>query len=129
MDRRTTRAWLATAAILVLCLWPRAWMRFREHPPSQGHADKLAHFAMFAAFGGFWCAAGRPSRTRVAAVLAAALALAGFTEWAQGLPVVDRDPDTLDALADVAGALVGVAWASARRPMPVDPADPVEGAP
>ena len=37
------------------------------------------------------------------------------TEWAQGLEVIARDPDPLDALADAVGLLAGVALAHATQ--------------
>jgi VanZ family protein len=116
-DRRTLLALAATALLLTLCLTPKSMVpRREESPPGIPHLDKVVHFGMFAGFGLLWACAGRsamPTRSRAAGVLAAAFALAIGTELAQGLPQVDRDPDTLDALADAAGAIAGVGLVAA----------------
>lgn len=109
---RTLLACEATALLLTLCLLPKSWFPSGEGGPKAiPHFDKLIHFGMFANFAVCWERAGRslvPTRSRAAAVLAAAFALAVGTELAQGLPQIQRDPDPIDALADAAGALAGV---------------------
>jgi hypothetical protein len=114
MERRTILAWLATALLLVLCLAPK-WTVAGEGPSTHSvpHTDKVVHFGLFTMFGALWARAGGVTigARRVAIVLAASLALAVGTEVAQGLPVIARDPDPLDALADSGGGLAGVALA------------------
>lgn len=111
MPGRSLPAWLCTVVLVTLCLLPR---QFTPEGPSGAltlhvpHLDKVAHAAMFFAFGLLWTRVALPSR-QVRLVFLAGLLLAAGTELAQGLPPVDRDPDMLDALADVAGLLSGIA--------------------
>ena len=106
------KVWAAawTLALLAGCLAPgRVTRRWEPDRPRAGSLlDKAAHFAMFAGFGALWMRAGSGDRAaaRVAA-LGAVLAVA--TEVLQGLPLIRRDPDILDVLADLAGLLIGVA--------------------
>jgi hypothetical protein len=118
---RKMLAWATTAVILALCLTPSDWIP--AGPPSPGrisHADKLVHFSMFAAFGYCWAAAtsGRLTVRRAASVFGAAVALAVGTELAQGLEVLHRDADPLDALADVVGAAFGIGMRAIVAPAP-----------
>jgi len=112
-DRTTLPAWGATLVILVLCLTPRAWLPHPETTPRGLHADKVVHFAMFAAFGVLWTRARGDSNLprRAAVVFVVALALAVGTELTQASPQIDRDADPYDALADALGAAAGVAVA------------------
>ncbi len=98
---------IATALIVVACWIPDRWLHeSRVKPP--GHTDKLIHGTMFALFGALWTL-GEPSARRRARIVAAGLLLAVVTEVGQGHPWVDRDPDVLDGLADVAGMALGIA--------------------
>ena len=111
MAQRTLPAWLWTAFLLVLCLLPRHLTPERSSAAMAGtvpHLDKLVHFGLFAVFGLLWTRALAPSPRRRAVLVIGALLAAG-TELAQGLVVVDRDPNLLDALADLAGLAGGVA--------------------
>ncbi|MDR3637041.1 MAG: VanZ family protein [Isosphaeraceae bacterium] len=111
MPRRALPAWFWTAILLVLCLLPRHLTPERRSmtiPGGLPHLDKVVHVAMFAAFGLLWTRAVAPSR-RARMIFVVGVMLAVGTELAQGLVVVDRDPDLLDALADVAGLLMGMA--------------------
>jgi VanZ family protein len=101
-----------TFVLLALCLCPSSWLPVTEHASSIGlPTDKVAHVALFAQFTALWTMAGPRGRAGWrwrGAVLAAGLALAVATEAAQGLPLIARDPDPYDALADSVGALVGI---------------------
>lgn len=113
----TSRRWTllaiaATAVVILLCLTPKAYV-----PPGEAlgstvpHQDKIAHVILFAGFGICWAMAVRkPGRfwQRGAIVLVAGIALGIGTELAQGIPIVNRDPDVLDAVADIAGAILGI---------------------
>lgn len=113
-DRRTLLAWAGTLLLLVLCLTPKGFLPWgnEDLPRKVPHLDKLVHLAMFAGVCWLWTRAGRgPSRLKAVKVLAFASALAVGTELLQGLPRIDRDPDALDALADVVGAIAGVGLA------------------
>jgi hypothetical protein len=135
---RTWLAWAWTALLLVLCLMPKSWFpRKQESSRKIPHLDKVVHFGLFGMFAALWAypgprrfasaSASRPA-TRRTRVIAAALALAVGTELAQGLPAIDRDPDPLDALADVAGAFAGVGLIAVRpRTVPGDDLAPDGG--
>lgn len=117
-DRWTLLALAATAVILVLCLAPKRWVPPGEQiTPAVAHQDKVVHFVMFAAFGFLWAKSGPPGRLRAgkaAVVLVGAVVLAVGTELAQGLEVINRDGDPMDALADVGGAVAAVGWIATR---------------
>lgn len=112
MELRRGLRWVTTAVVLALCLAPRGWVARESSGKHLPHTDKVVHFAMFAAFALSWVAS-RPraslSRSFVTSVLVASVALAVLTEVAQGHPYVQRDPDPLDALADMVGAFCAVA--------------------
>lgn len=113
LDRRTSIAWLGTLVIVGLCLWPKGWMPVEETTSNAPrHVDKVIHVAMFAVFGMLWTRGRTPTARRAFLVFAAAVALAVGTELAQGLPAIGRDPDPLDALADVVGGFMGIALVS-----------------
>lgn len=101
-------AW--TLLVLAGCWFPRDRMPLDESRSGRWrvpNADKLAHVAMFAGFGLLWVRAqARPGRA--AWVVAAGIALAAITELGQASPVVNRDADPLDALADAIGVGLGV---------------------
>ena len=106
-------AW--TILILVLCFLPADWLGvaaveegfFRIPMPAP---DKVVHFTLFAGFAVLWTLASWPRRAAVA-VAAAGLALAVGTELGQNLPIVARDGNLLDALADSLGVLAGATLA------------------
>jgi hypothetical protein len=106
-------AW--TIVLLVLCLAPsrvipdeETFFSIRKYIPWY---DLIVHFTLFAGFGFNWIrAVGSPLRW--ALVPAAGLLLALGTEWAQGLPYIQRDPSLLDGLADLAGLAAGLAAAA-----------------
>ena len=96
-------AW--TLAILAACSIPG------RDIPSVGimQFDKVAHFGMFAGFGGVWLWALRGA---LAAkrwwVLGTGIAYAIGTEIYQGFLPFDRTPDPFDALANLAGLLTAI---------------------
>ena len=111
-------AW--TVLLLVLCLAPA-----RVFPDDQEaiykrylpFSDLIVHFSLFAIFAASWVRAGRwPWRWVV--VPLSGIILAVGTEWAQGLPIINRDPGVLDALADVIGVFAGLAGWAILRPRP-----------
>jgi hypothetical protein len=113
MSRRTVLACFGTALLLGLCFWPRwAMPACGEVIPRLPHVDKLVHLAMFATFGFLWTSSGRPA----VGVLGFACGLAAFTEVGQAWSPIGRDPDVLDALADLLGGCLGVCLVTSRRP-------------
>jgi hypothetical protein len=100
-------AW--TLLIVGACLFPGRWLPGHESQPGISHLDKLVHGSLFAVYGLLWMRAGRRRAwTWKAWVVAAGIVLALLTELGQGLPAIERDPDPLDGLADVAGLIVGL---------------------
>jgi hypothetical protein len=95
-------AW--TILLLVLTLAPKNTLprveRLAYHP------DLIVHFVLFAGFVVSWLRVGRSWRWWVT-IAPIALILAASTEYAQGLPWIDRDPDLLDGVADSTGVIVG----------------------
>lgn len=96
---------LAIAVVIGTCLMPGA-----DLPPMPRNIDKIEHALAF-----FVLAAGavqlfNPGRALLGA--AAGLVLLGVgIEFAQAVLTVDRSADPLDALADSAGVLLGLATA------------------
>lgn len=105
------RAWPAVAwtiVVLVAVLIPGRWIH-EKTSVNLGilGADKIAHFTLFAGYGLFWLRAA-PTQRGLRCIGAVGVALAVLTELTQGLPVIDRDPDVFDALADVVGMICGL---------------------
>jgi hypothetical protein len=95
-------AW--TVLLLVLLLAPRNVLPTVE--PSVSPLDLVVHFVLFAGFVLSWLQVGR-SRRWWAMNAPIALIMAVSTEYAQGLPWIERDPDLRDGLADSAGVIAG----------------------
>src|SRR5262249_9364314 len=96
------------------------------------YGDLAVHSALFVGFVVSWIRVrGAPLRWGVAPVVG--LLLGAATEYAQGLPFIDRDPNLIDGLADVVGVLGGLIAAAVfyrTRPRPVPtPALVVSGFP
>jgi hypothetical protein len=113
-------AWGTTVVILILCLAPLPKLPEGDVEKRIPNLDKLVHFAMFAAFGYFWCASV-VSKKSAMKILTAGLALGIGTELLQGIPIFERDPGALDALADGLGVVAGVVVGWPRESTP-DPA-------
>ena len=109
MSRRAMIAAAWTIVILFLCWLPSHVMPVPEGGHHIPHLDKFVHAGMFAVFGSLWTWAGRGKRDagRVALV---GLVLAVVTELGQGTSLVHRDPDVLDAMADLAGTALGIGF-------------------
>lgn len=109
MRMRTLVAWIWTGLLLVACWIPGRWLHGDESRMHLGisNLDKVVHGTLFAGFGLLW---GRAlgTRGRTARVVAVGLLLAVVTELGQATPVIARDADPLDALADAAGLFLGL---------------------
>ncbi|WP_435007527.1 VanZ family protein [Tundrisphaera lichenicola] len=109
----TFRSFLAgswTLVILGLCWFPRSLMPVEESTNRSfviPHFDKLVHLGIFAVFAFLWMTAARSPR-RVVWVLAAGVAMAIISEMGQELPIVDRDANLMDGVADTLGVGLGV---------------------
>ena len=103
-----------TLVIMILCWMPTSGIEIQGDDSRYlriPHLDKVVHAGMFALFGWLWTIAAGGGR-RGWAVLAAGLVMAVGTEVVQGLPMVGRDPDVWDGLADTVGVTIGIASAS-----------------
>jgi hypothetical protein len=120
-------AW--TALLLALCLAPNRIMPDEHSVPIKKYvpySDLAVHLGLFAGFVASWIRVGRwPLRWVVIPVLG--LLLAVGTEYAQGLPVIDRDPSLLDGLADGLGVVLGLAGSVILLRTPAMPKGEAEG--
>lgn len=110
----TPRRWLPPALWAALILVLTSLPVQPEAPAGISHLDKLAHFVLYAGQGWLVTRALRTRRwpSMVAALLAIGV-FAALDEWHQRFFL--RDPDTLDWIADMVGASVGIALASRVR--------------
>ncbi len=110
MRRRVVLAVLWTILILVLCWTPPAMIPVNEGTESlthKLHLDKFLHAGVFTVFTVLWMRTRPAGRTMYLWVLLAGTALAAITEIVQNLPIVNREGDFQDAMADFAGVLLG----------------------
>ncbi len=110
MRPRVLIAVLWTIVILVLCWTPQTMLPVTEGPESlthQLHLDKFVHAGMFAVFSVLWLRTQPAVKTMYLWVLLAGTALAAITEIVQNLPIIHREGEFQDALADFAGVLFG----------------------
>lgn len=103
--------WRAAWRLLFLALVAVAsWLAFSPHPPPAADLgwDKANHFAAFGtlAFVGLQCLKASPRRRWI--VLALLLAYGILIEMVQS-QIPGRDADAQDVLADMIGAVIGVA--------------------
>ena len=117
-----------TLMIVFGCWLPASW--FPPSTPDLGSSifsfinlplDKLIHFLMFFGFGLLWSLA-LGGRLTALIVLAAGLILAVVTELGQSTPLIGREADLPDGLADLVGLAAGLALAIlARKCWPTQP--------
>jgi VanZ family protein len=96
--------------LLLLC-----WLPAQSLPVDEGgsswitfaHADKVVHLGLFGLFGILWGRV-RPGNLWATKVVLGGILLATLTEAGQALPVIGRDANVPDALADTAGLVLGV---------------------
>ena len=95
--------------MLILIWIPGHWLNMVEDnvPGPYFSLDKVIHFSLFMFFGFFWTRTA-PDLRRILPVLLVGIFLAVVSELVQGLPAIKRDPDKMDALADVLGLFAGV---------------------
>ena len=115
-EMKSRLRWMAiawTIVIVILCWMPRARLPLPEHTPSlfrMLHIDKVVHFGIFAVFAFLWRLASNSRATLLIAVVGVVFAI--VTELVQDLPIVGRDADVWDGLADSAGVLTGLVFGS-----------------
>jgi VanZ family protein len=107
------RWWFAAAVFWTLLIMAVCWLPIPmfptgiggEHPKSFPHFDKVVHASIFAVFGLLWLRV-IPGNRRFLVVMVAGAALAVITEYGQSLPIIGRDGDVADGLADVCGVFL-----------------------
>jgi len=127
MSSRALLASTWTIVVLALCLVPSYWLPMRELELSSSQfllqRDKIVHYGMFACLSILWMRV-RPTWGWTGIVCVGGLALAILTELGQGLPMIGRDPDAFDALADAVGTFCGVgafwSWRALTAPSPLE---------
>ena len=100
------------AQVLAAKVWVASWLPFASELNAANishNSDKLVHGFLFACMG-FWAVRGWTQRRQLAWVLLGVLWLAPQTEWLQA-HIPGRGASLADAVADVLGLAVGVAWA------------------
>lgn len=105
---------LWTIGIFVACLWPGKELPHTDIP----FADKWTHFVLFGAFAFSWlCAYPSGKLKPLLWVVAISIALGWLVECLQGwLPSLGRSKDTMDAVADGVGGVLGALlfWVGAK---------------
>ncbi len=141
MRLRLLSAVLWTLVILVLCWTPDVMLPVVEEPNSYlfrvVHIDKFVHAGLFAVFSVLWLRALPAGRARFLWVAMGGAALAAITEIVQNAPIIQREAEFSDAVADFVGVLLGIplflwierflAWS--RRFVPVQPAHQLDQPP
>jgi len=110
MRFRLLSAVLWTIVILLLCWTPQIWLPVEEGLNSWGqylHLDKIVHAGIFAVFAVLWLRALPPRSNRFVWVGLAGTALAAITEIVQNVPIINREGEFQDSVADVVGMLIG----------------------
>jgi hypothetical protein len=110
MRLRVLSAVLWTIVIMILCWTPQVWLPVTEGPGSLTqmlHLDKFVHAGIFTVFSVLWSRALPAERSRAMWVALGGLALAALTEIVQNVPIINREGELEDALADFAGVLLG----------------------
>lgn len=114
--------WALLLAILLLVPGPQGpstdwgWLQIPDF------SDKVMHALLFGVAAWLFhrsLAAQRPLRPALAAAVAAAVIYGAALELLQGIPVLRRDPDFWDLVANTAGSCLYGGWAarwSRRRP-------------
>ena len=106
---RSLIAWFWTLVVFGLCWTPRQLLPVREQPGVPflfASFDKFVHFALCAGFAFLWMFTGK---FKARSVLVAGIAASVLSEVGQALPIINRDAEWPDGLADILGVLVGCA--------------------
>lgn len=123
-------AW--TLAILLLCWIPSSWLPVKETDEAGldiPHMDKIVHASIFTVFTVLWLFALPARRNRFALVAVAGILLAIVTEIGQSIPIIERDGDIADGVADSVGVAAGLlGFAAITALLPRRQTTEVEGA-
>jgi hypothetical protein len=103
-------AW--TLVILVLCWTPDIYLLVKEEPRFLSdfipiRIDKIVHAGIFLVFAVLWLRALGGQKRWFLWILLGGTALAIISELGQNVPIVHRDGDVDDALADIVGLILG----------------------
>ena len=111
MRLRVLPAVLWTILILVMCWTPDVWIPVGEGPESFVfkviHLDKIVHAGIFTVFSLLWLRALPNGKQRFLWVGLAGTALAAITEIVQNVPIIHREGEFVDSVADVVGLVLG----------------------
>jgi hypothetical protein len=110
MRLRVAIAVLWTMLILILCWVPPALFPVNEETSSLTHMinlDKFIHTGIFAVFSILWLRARPTAKRKYLWIFLAGTALAAITEIVQNLPIINREGEFGDFMADFAGVLFG----------------------
>ena len=110
MRLRVVLAVLWTILILVLCWTPQTLLPVDERTASltqRIHLDKFVHAGIFTVFTVLWLRTRPAAKRRYLWILVAGTALAAITEIVQNLPIINREGEFADFMADFAGVLFG----------------------
>ncbi len=102
---RLTLAAIWTVVVLILLIVPATMVSSAGVP----HADKVAHFGVFAVLGLLWMAAlRRPIPQRSLFVFVGGVAFGILTEYLQASHTAGRQGELGDVLADTLGLVAGI---------------------
>jgi len=110
---RLSSAILWTVIIFVLCWTPFIMMGVEEEP---GYLDlvlpvppdKVVHAGLFAVFTVLWLRALGGGKQTLAWVMVGGIAAAVISELGQKIPILQRDGEVEDAVADIVGLFLGI---------------------
>lgn len=111
MRLRLLSALLWTATILITCWTPDIYLPVRERQCSWlqlAHLDKVIHLGIFGVFAVLWLLALPHLPQRFLRIGVAGAALAAITEIVQNLPIVHRDGELSDWVADMTGLVLAM---------------------
>jgi VanZ family protein len=112
MRLRVVLAVIWTIVILMLCWTPQTLLPVNEGTASltqRLHLDKFVHAGIFTVFSVLWLRTRPTTRSRYLWVFLAGTALAAITEIVQNLPIINREGEFEDFMADFVGVLFGLA--------------------
>jgi hypothetical protein len=109
---RVSAAILWTALILILCWTPQTYLPVEEAPGFLDlilpiPPDKLVHGGLFMVFTVLWLRASGGAFRFLPWILIGGIAMAVISELGQKLPIVNRDGEVVDAIADLVGLVLG----------------------
>ena len=125
--------WTAALAVLLLVPGPQGpvgdwgWLRVPDYSDKALHA-LLFGFAAWLFHRSLGALARRPSRRALLAAVALAVLYGAMLEAFQGIPVLRRDPDLWDLVANTCGACLYAALAMTRWRRSAAAAEPVPAA-